>query len=416
VSAPIDIVVDTVAENTLLADIARLMSAAEQSRGKYVRLADRAARLYAPAVHLLGAATFIGWMVAGHGWEPALTAAIAVLIITCPCALALAVPAVQVVATSRLFRRGVVMKSADGLERLSEVDTIVLDKTGTLTHGAPRVVDADIPDDVLADAAALASHSGHPYSQAMVAAAQDRRLIVPIASDVREEPGAGITGVVAGRSMRLGSARFCHTDEAAGGPIVHFRRGDDTPHAIFMRDTLRSDAEPVVRTLAEAGYQIEILSGDRQPVVDAVATRLGITRADGATTPAAKIARIDALKASKRRVLMIGDGLNDAPALAAGHASMSPSTATDISQTAADAVFQGERLAPIIETLAVARAAQSRALQNFAIAIGYNVVFVPLAVAGYVTPLIAAIAMSASSLAVTANALRLATQNLELKP
>jgi Cu2+-exporting ATPase len=170
----------------------------------------------------------------------------------------------------------------------------------------------------------------------------------------------------------------------------------------------------VVQRLNDAGFTTELLSGDRVNAVSAAAGGVGIGRWQAAVPPGGKIARLEELKAGGRKVLMVGDGLNDAPALAAAHASLSPSSAADISQTASDAVFQGERLAPIVETLAVARAARRMALQNFAIAIGYNLVFVPLAVAGLVTPLIAAIAMSASSVAVTTNAVRLRTMRLEL--
>lgn len=429
-TTPLELSVTAVAESTLLADIARLMSTAEQARGKYVRLADRAARLYAPAVHALGLATFVGWLLAGYGWEPALTAAIAVLIITCPCALALAVPAVQVVATSRLFRSGIVVKSADGLERLSEIDTIVLDKTGTLTRGEPRVV-SEVAADDLAIAAALASNSRHPYSLAIVAAARDRGLAVPKASEVSEVAGAGVSGRINGEYVRLGSASHCGFDAPDDAQAVHLRRQDGRNRSILLRDTLRPDAAEVVATLQRAGYRLEILSGDRSMAVNDVAQTVGITDAQGGATPGDKIARIEALQGTakddakhltpgsqdrRRHVLMVGDGLNDGPALAAGHASMSPASATDIAQTAADVVFQGERLAPIVKALAVARYAQRRARENFAIAIGYNVLFVPLAVAGYVTPLIAAIAMSASSIAVTINALRPGRETLEPAP
>lgn len=414
--APFEAEVTAIADNTLLAEIARLMETAEQARGKYVRLADRAARLYAPAVHALGAATFAGWMVAGYGWEQALTAAIAVLIITCPCALALAVPAVQVVATSRLFRKGVVLKAADGLERLSEVDTIVLDKTGTLTLGEPRLVDPQsVSDTVLSKAAALAAHSRHPYSKAVVAAAKSRRLATPVIEGIEEVAGAGLKAVVDGSEWRLGSARFCAVDRGDdAGQTLWLRIGGDAPVALSMRDELRPDAQAVVAQLKAAGYGMEILSGDRIETVADVARAAGIETWAGEQQPGDKIRRIEALAGQGRKVLMIGDGLNDAPALAAGHASMSPASAADISQTAADAVFQGEALSPIVEALAVAKGAHRRAMENFSIAIGYNAIFVPLAVVGYVTPLIAAIAMSGSSLAVTANALRLSRQRLKL--
>jgi P-type Cu2+ transporter len=408
-SAPIDIEATAAAQDTLLADIARLMSTAEQNRGRFVRLADRAARLYAPAVHILGALTFAGWMAAGYGWEPALTAAIAVLIITCPCALALAVPAVQVVATSALFRRGVVLKVPDALERLSEVDTLAFDKTGTLTLGTPSLIDADTIDPtVLAAAAALASHSQHPYSHAVSASARSRRLAIPQAVGVSEVPGSGLQGNIDGQVVRLGSAAFCSASgHALSEATVWVRYGSNPPIALRMEDALRPDAVATLKTLKAAGYAIEILSCDSRQTVESVARQLGVGAWLADMKPADKIARIDALKRAGRKVLMVGDGLNDAPALAAGHASLSPATATDITQTAADAIFQGQHLAPIVDLLVCAKAAQRRSLENFAIAIGYNIVFVPLAMAGGVTPLIAAIAMSASSIAVTMNALRI---------
>jgi Cu2+-exporting ATPase len=405
-------------QNTLLAEIARLMSAAEQARGRYVRLADRAARFYAPAVHILGLATFLGWLSAGQGWETALTVAIAVLIITCPCALALAVPAVQVAATGRLFGKGVLVKAADGLERLAEVDTVVFDKTGTLTMGEPALAGStSVSLDVLARAASLAAASRHPYARAVVRAAEAAGLRIAAVGDVREVAGFGLERARPDCVERLGSAAWCgaeaQSDDAAA---VWYRAADGTTVALHFEDRLRTDAADVIGRLHAAGLHTELLSGDRLAVVEAAAIQSGIGRWTAGVLPAQKIARIAALEAAGRKVLMVGDGLNDAPALAAAHASLSPSTAADISQTAADAVFQGERLAPVLETLAVARATRRMALQNFAIAIGYNTVFVPLAMAGLVTPLLAAIAMSASSIAVTANAVRLKAMRLELAP
>jgi Cu2+-exporting ATPase len=401
--------------NTLLADISRLMGVAEQARGRYVRLADRAAQLYAPAVHLLGLGTFIGWMLLGHGWEPALTAAVAVLIITCPCALALAVPAVQVVASGRLFRSGIILKAADGLERMAEVDTIIFDKTGTLTLGEPRLVNgANIDDATLGRAAGLAIASRHPYARAVVAAAKARGLAAAPVPDVAEVAGAGLRHVgIAGETL-LGSANFCGESEsiADSGSTLWLRTPDGHATAFHFTDPLREDAASVIIRLSNAGFHVEILSGDGAAAVAEAADAVGATIWHAGLKPADKIARIDQLKAEGRKVLMVGDGLNDAPALAAGHASLSPATAADISQTAADAVFQGERLAPVIDVLLVAHGARRRALENFSIAIGYNFIFVPLAVIGLATPLIAAIAMSASSIAVTANALRLSRQHL----
>ncbi|MGE0626572.1 MAG: heavy metal translocating P-type ATPase [Hyphomicrobiaceae bacterium] len=405
-------------DGTLIAGISRMMAAAEQGRGRYVRLADRAARIYAPAVHLLGLSTFLGWIALGYGWEPALTAAIAVLIITCPCALALAVPAAQVAATSRLFANGVVLKAADGLERLAEVDAVVLDKTGTLTLPEPRLGDLrEQAEAALPAAASLAAHSRHPYARALAAAARERKIALSPSDGIMEVAGSGLCRTTSAGEERLGSASWCGAKPDAASPDIGiwYRTADGEIVGYPFVERLRTDASDVLSKLKTAGLSVELLSGDRQDAVIAAARSAGIRRALAGVRPDGKMARLDELRSQGARVLMVGDGLNDAPALAAAHASLSPSTAADISQNAADGVFQGERLGPIIEVLAVARAARRTALQNFAIAIGYNILFVPLAVAGAVTPLIAAVAMSASSLAVTVNALRLRSQRIELR-
>ncbi|MGE0698218.1 MAG: heavy metal translocating P-type ATPase [Hyphomicrobiaceae bacterium] len=409
-TGPIEVVAEAREEGSLLAEIARLMAAAEQGRGRFVRLADRAAQIYAPAVHVLGLLTFIVWMALGRGWEASLESAIAVLIITCPCALALAVPVTQVVAAGRLFRKGIIVKAADGLERLAAVDTVVLDKTGTLTLGEPRLADeADLPDRELALAASLAVSSRHPYARAVVRAAERRGLAVVPLPGVSESPGAGLTGEAGGREVRLGSARHCGIAGDRGETAtLWLREAELPPLALPLTDPLRPDAADVVAGLRRQGIAVEVLSGDRAEAVAQAARAVGIDQWRAAQRPDEKIARIEALKRAGRHPLMIGDGLNDAPALAAGHASLSPATAADISQSVADAVFQGEALSPVLETLAVARSARARSLENFAIAIGYNALFVPLAMLGQVTPLLAAIAMSGSSIAVTANALRVA--------
>ena len=404
-------------QGTLIAEIGRLMTAAEQGRGRYVRLADRAARFYSPAVHILGLSTFLGWMAAGAGWEQALTSAIAVLIITCPCALALAVPAVQVAATSRLMRKGIIVKAPDGLERLADVGTVVLDKTGTLTLGRPELIDAHLCDpDRLRRAASLAASSRHPYAKAIVAAAEMLVGPIPVTGDVREVPGSGLVRNGTDGEWRLGSADWCGLSVQEDHGECVWLTGPGIPPALFrFHDRLRSDAPEVVRKLHEAGFSVELLSGDRSAGVAPIAEQAGIDAWRAEARPDQKLARLSELKAAGKSVLMVGDGLNDAPALAAGHASLSPASAADISQMAADALFQGEALAPLVETLAVAQQTRRMALQNFAIALLYNAVSVPLAVAGFVTPLIAALAMSTSSILVTLNALRLGTMRCQLK-
>jgi len=417
--APLEMEVRAADDSTLLAEIRRLMETAEQAKGAYVRLADRAARIYAPWVHIFGAATFIGWMIAGAGWETALTYAIAVLIITCPCALALAVPAVQVVASGRFFANGVVLKAADGFERLAEVDTVILDKTGTLTLGKPQLVNgAEIDDADLAEAAALALASRHPYAKAIVAAATARGLTPAPADDVREFPGQGMRATGAAGETRLGAAAWCglHDADIDDAGRVYLARPGRAAVTFRFEDRLRADAADTVAQLQRGGLDVRILSGDRAATVARAADAVGITDWRAGQRPDDKIRLVEQLKAQGRQVLMVGDGLNDAPALAAGHASMSPSSATHISQTAADAIFQGQQLGPVAEAIALARRAKQAALQNFGLAAGYNAICIPLAMAGYVTPLIAAIAMSASSIVVTSNALRLRGARIALEP
>ncbi len=370
--APVEMEARAAEADTLLSQIARLMETAEQARGRYVRLADRAAQLYAPAVHTLAALGFAGWMIAGAGWEYSLTIAIAVLIITCPCALALAVPAVQVAASARLFDRGILLKAADGLERLAETDTVVFDKTGTLTAGVPSLAnDAEVQDADLKAAAAVASSSRHPYSQAVVTAAKARFGSVQAASGIEETPGAGLLRVSEAGEERLGSASWCGVPagEAASASLWYVRQGAK-PVAFRFEDKLREDAAQAISVLKDAQYNILLLSGDREEAVRSAAAAAGIEDWHAALKPQEKIERIEALKAQGHQVFMVGDGLNDAPALAAAHASLSPSTAADVSQTASDAVFQGARLMPVVELLATARKTRTMAFQNFAIAAG----------------------------------------------
>ncbi len=394
---------------TLLAEIGRLMMAAEQGKAHYRRLADRAAQIYAPAVHGLGLATFLGWLAFGAPWQTALTYAISVLIITCPCALALAVPAVQIAAASRLFKRGIMVKAPDGLERIAEIDMVVFDKTGTLTLGKPQLVDdTDISDADMAAAAALAASSHHPYAKALVTAAERQLGAVQPASGIEETPGEGLVRREGKSEERLGSAAWCGAEAGSEGAEVWYRRGQEPPVRFRFADAIRPDASETVAALKRQGYGIALLSGDRTGVVERTAGAVGIDNWHAELKPADKIAWLEARAKEGRKVLMAGDGLNDAPALAAAHASISPATAADISQRAADFVFQGAKLWPVVEAIKTGRRAHGMALQNFGVAAVYNAICVPLAMLGFVTPLIAAIVMSTSSILVTLNASRLA--------
>jgi Cu2+-exporting ATPase len=405
-AAPLTLEVTATGERTLLAEIVRLMEVAEQRRARFVSLADRMAKVYAPVVHILALGTFLGWwLVGGLAWQPALMIAIAVLIITCPCALGLAVPAVQVIASGRLLRSGTLLKSATALERLARVDTVVFDKTGTLTLGRPELVDLVVAPEALELAASLAANSRHPLARALARAAPD----VPPAKGVAEVPGCGLTLQTPDGEVRLGSRRWTgvESEEGAEGPELWLTRPGHAPQRFGFTDRPRADAEAVVAELQRRGLKVELLSGDRAPTVAQVARDLGIADWQAEMAPGDKVARLEALTSDGRRVLMAGDGLNDAPALAAASVSVSPSSAVDISQTAADAVFQGEALRPVVELLEVAGRSDRLVKQNFALALVYNACAIPLAVAGFVTPLIAAVAMSGSSILVIGNSLRL---------
>jgi len=398
---------------TLLDEVNRLLEAASQAKSKYVRIADRAARLYAPLVHGAAALTFLGWLLAGLEWQPALVISISVLIITCPCALGLAVPAVQVVASGQLFRRGVLLNAGDAIERLAEIDTILFDKTGTLTLAEPDLCDnVDPADTAIALAGRLALASRHPLSMALVRATG---ALTPL-PEVTEVTGAGLETTVDGERLRLGSPQHCNTPQAdiddalkrtPGSSLLAIRLGDRPVRLLAFRQRLRPDAEAVIAGLSSQGYAVEILSGDTRPAVEDCARTLGVAVWQSGMKPAQKIARLEELQRQGRKVLMVGDGLNDAPALAGAHVSLSPVSAVHLSQAAADAVFLGDRLQPVADALSLSKRARAAIEQNLWISALYNVIAVPVAVAGFVTPLMAAVAMSASSLAVTANALKL---------
>jgi Cu2+-exporting ATPase len=402
--------VSAAAEGTLLSEIARLLENAVQGRSRYLRLADRASRLYAPVVHATALLTMIGWVAFGASWHDAIVTAIAVLIITCPCALGLAIPAVQTIVSGALFRSGVLLNSGDAVERLADVGRVIFDKTGTLTLPELDVANAaSIPQRVfdLAGRLALASH--HPVAAAVARAARAKS---PLAG-AEEIAGQGVRGLVDGLEVKLGRPSFCGAEELANdilrrdpeASVVAFRHGDAC-HVFAVRQRLRPDAASAIAALRQAGMEVEILSGDREPAVRHAAGSLGVQEWRAGVTPADKIARIDELTRRGFKVMMVGDGMNDAPALAAAHVSMSPVTATHLSQAMADLVFLGDRLAPVVAAIDFSRKARRLMRQNLWLAAGYNLLAVPLAIAGLATPLVAAAAMSGSSLLVILNALR----------
>jgi len=405
------LVVQAVAEakNSFLAEIVQLMEAAEGGKARYRRIADRAARLYSPVVHLLALLSFLGWGFIGGDWKQAMLVAVAVLIITCPCALGLAVPVVQMIAAGRLFRSGIMVKDGSAMERLAEATLVVFDKTGTLTAGRPRLVNpGEITPQTFAIAAGMAAHSRHPLSRTIASTASSQVMF----TEVTEVAGGGLQAENADGVWRLGNRAFS-LEAGVSDPV-------ETPYseavlslngreiaAFRFEDSLRPQALDTIRKLNTEGLPTGILSGDREPVVAALARRLGIAKWRSGLDPQGKVMAIERVAADGEKVLMVGDGINDAPALRSAHVSIAPSTAADIGRQAADFVFMHDGLDSVWLAIDVSRRAGRLIRENFALAIAYNVIAVPVAIAGYATPLIAAVAMSTSSIIVVVNSLRL---------
>lgn len=400
-TAPITMRVTKAGERSLLSEIIKLMESAEQAQAKYVTVADKISSWYTPAVHILAAATFIGWIMLGNvAWQVALLYAATVLIITCPCALGLAVPVVQVLASGKLMRSGILLKSGSALERLATITHAVFDKTGTLTLGKP-ILTSTHSNEQLQRAASLATHSKHPLSQAITKAYAG--ALLPLTVNEVQGNGLETTGV------KLGKRNWATTLPDDGKNTLELWLAEDgkPPVQFTFADQLRKDAKEIITTLQSAGIKVLLLSGDRPETTKNIAAQLGIETFEGALSPVQKTEKIAALKAVGANVLMVGDGLNDAPSLSFATISMSPASAIDITQNAADIVFQSDTLQPVLTAWRTAKFSQTLVKQNFALAILYNVIAIPLAAAGMVTPLIAAVAMSGSSLLVIANAMRL---------
>ncbi|MCC7320207.1 MAG: cadmium-translocating P-type ATPase [Rubellimicrobium sp.] len=407
-TGPLVVRVTAAGRDSSLARMADLVAVAEEARNRYTSLADRAARIYSPAVHLLSFTAFGAWMwITGGDIRFAINISAAVLIITCPCALGLAVPAVVTAASGRLYRLGLLIKSGTALERMAEVDCVVFDKTGTLTMGTPEPVDIDRHDaGDLAIAAALAGGSAHPLAQALAAAARARGIAPATVSDLREVPGHGIEGTLDGVRVRLGRAGWVGVEPGAM-TATWLAVAGRAPVEFAFADRLRPGAAELVSTLGARGIPVHLVSGDVPAPVADLAGRLGIANWQAQVMPEGKAAFVTRLAAEGRRVLMVGDGLNDTAALAAAHVSISPATALDAARVASDIVLMGQDIAPVAEALTVSRSAVRRIVENFAISFGYNLIAVPIALIGIATPLHAALAMSLSSITVTLNALRL---------
>lgn len=413
ISAPLKIKVTKSPDKSLLKDIIKIVEEVETQKNKYVRIADRLARLYTPMVHGLALFTFALWyFFFKETFEVGLMNATAVLIITCPCALALAVPIVQTITISSLIKRGILAKSGEALEQINEIDAMVFDKTGTLTIGRPTLVDviglnkelnAEEKKFYLKLAASLAQKSRHPIATALTNAWDGERFNL----EVKEEQGLGLSAKYFDDEVRLGRSTFAFVKTTHNLSTTNsFLKYKNTEVLFTFQDRLKADAINVIAQLKQQNKKIILLSGDNKNIVEKVAQELGISEFKAEQTPLQKVEFLRELKKSQK-IMMVGDGLNDAPSLAIADVSISFAKAADISQTAADVIVQGENLTPILYLFNLSKRSIYLIRQNLILALIYNLFALPFAIMGYVTPLIAAIAMSSSSILVLLNSLRI---------
>ena len=431
---------DRVGRDTLLARIVQLVAEAQRSRAPIQRLADRVSGWFVPAVLAAAVAAFVAWMALGP--EPrfasALVAAVSVLIIACPCALGLATPMSIMVGVGRGAGAGILIRDAEALERLERVDTVVLDKTGTLTRGVPAVTgiapaEGFGEDEVLALAAAVERASEHPLAQAIVAAADARGLAPGAATGFASPAGRGVGATVAGRPVLVGSPRFLDEHGVAAGPLsgavdamraagataVLVAVAGRLAGAIGVADEVRPDSAAVVRALKAAGLRVVMLTGDNAATARAIAGPLGIDEVEADALPDAKAAAVRRLKAEGRIVAMAGDGVNDAPALALADVGLAMGTGTDVAMQSAGVTLLGGDLAGLLRARRLSRATMGNIRQNLAFAFLYNGIGIPVA-AGVLypafglllSPMLAAAAMALSSVSVIGNALRLRSADL----
>lgn len=396
VAAPLRMRATAVGEDTTLRRMAAMVHTAENSRNSYTALADKAAQIYAPAVHLLALLALVGWIMATGDVRHAVNVAIAVLIITCPCALGLAVPAVSTAAISRLFSMGYLVKHATALERLAETTQIVFDKTGTLSV-ASVARPADMSDDAAAVAKALAQASNHPLSRSLDSALAD---VIPANLDtISEVVGQGVCATWKGETVRLGRGAWV----GVACDDLCLKIGANPVIAIASLEVPRAGVRDA---LAAIDIPVEIVTGDAIAPANRFAASLGIPVTANVRAPE-KVRYLQDLAKNGARVLMVGDGLNDTAALAAAHASLAPASALDASRSASDVVILKDSFADIPLLLRIARQTRRLSMQNFTIAALYNAIAIPIALAGYATPLAAALAMSASSITVLLNSQRI---------
>lgn len=391
-------------KHALVNQIIRLQSSAMANKPKVAQMADTFSSYFVTAVLFISAATFAYWYWQGN--DEAFWIAIAVLVATCPCALGLATPSALTCAMARLNKQGVLLKRADALEQLTTIDTIALDKTGTLTAGQFGlqqcwVADGYEEDTVMQIAASLESRSEHPISKAFT-----HKNVLPV-SNFEVTAGGGIRGQVSGQDWRLGSARFTGVapDTIASNANVFLMKDKQCVAAFLVSDSLKPDTAATLETIADK--QLVLLSGDTQHNVDVIAKTLPIQSAYGGLTPEQKFDHVQALQAKGHKVLMLGDGINDAPVLASADVSLAVGNATDVARNAADIVLLSDSLSTVPPLLSLARQTRRKIRQNILWAVGYNLLILPFAVSGLLLPWMAVIGMSLSSIIVVTNSTRL---------
>jgi len=413
-----------VGAQTQLAEIIRLVGAAQGSKAPIQRLADRMSGIFVPIVLGIALATFVGWWLAAGAFTPALINAVAVLVIACPCALGLATPTAIMVGTGRAAQSGILVRDAAALERAEKIETLVVDKTGTLTQGRPEVIDV-VPvsgveeRELLSLAASLERGSEHPLASAVLRKAAALGLTPPAASGVHAYPGRGIEGDAQGRSAALGTVSWIQErglsvdagriDDMArqGKTVVALAQGTQLIGYLGIADRLRESTPAAVARLHAAGVGLVMLTGDNAPAAQAIAAQAGIARWKAGVLPQHKAAEIERLKAAGRCVGMAGDGINDAPALAAADVSFAFASGSDIAIEAADITLMRNDLASAADAISLSRATLSRIRQNLFFAFAYNALGIPLAALGWLSPVIAGAAMAMSSVSVVSNSLLL---------
>jgi P-type Cu+ transporter len=406
-----------IGEASVLARIVTLMRQAQGSRAPIEQLADRLSGIFVPVVLALAVITFagwilVGWTLAGGGAARAATAAVAVLIIACPCAMGLAVPTAVMVATGRGAEFGLLIKGGRALETLHKVDTIVLDKTGTLTEGHPRITEAHISDEFLRLAAAAERQSEHPLAQAVVAYAESRGIPLLDADEFRSITGRGLTARVEGRRVLVGTPSLLREVGVAGpgdttGAGILVAIDNQYAGSLSVADPIRAGAVDAVRQFQEMGLDVILLSGDRKETAEAIARQAGITRVTAGVLPDGKVAEIRQLQAEGHVVAMAGDGINDAPALAQADIGFAMGSGTSIAMEAGDVTLLRADLIGVARAIALSRATWKVMKQNLGWALGYNAIAIPAAALGYLSPVIASAAMALSSVSVVMNSLRL---------